>query len=86
VRCTVTLRSHLTQIRMARAIAEALDADGLSQSEFARMAGVSAKHVNQVLGGKAGAQPATLDYWAYLLGREWHFELRVARPDSESSP
>jgi transcriptional regulator with XRE-family HTH domain len=71
---------------MARLIADALAEDGLSQSEFARMAGVSAKHLNQVLNGKAAAAPAQLDYWAFLLGREWHIELRLTEAAFEVAP
>jgi transcriptional regulator with XRE-family HTH domain len=62
--------SH-TSARMARLVADALVADGLSQAEFCRRVGVSAKHLNQVLQGHATANPTTLDYWAFALGRRF---------------
>jgi DNA-binding transcriptional regulator YiaG len=64
--------SHLTVAeQMARQIADALDADGITQAEFARRCGVTTKHLNQVLRGKATARYAQLDYWAFVLGRTW---------------
>lgn len=60
---------------MAELIGAALKEDGISQAEFCRQAGVSTKHLNMVLSGRAAATPATLDYWAFLLGR--HFEIRL---------
>lgn len=60
---------------MAQFIGEALAADGISQAEFCRTVGVSTKHLNQVLQGKATARMATLDYWAFVLG--FHFEVKL---------
>jgi len=63
---------------MAELIGDALKKDGLSQAEFCRRAGVSTKHLNLVLQGKATAYPTTLDYWAFVLNRhfvvtlKWH--------------
>lgn len=54
---------------------EALDAQGITQAELARQAGVSAKHVNLVLNGQAGAQQGQLDYWAWLLGLRFEVAL-----------
>jgi transcriptional regulator with XRE-family HTH domain len=62
---------------MAYLIKDALLEDGLTQTRFAQMAGVSLKHLNEVLRGKAGVQPETLDHWAAVLDREWHIELRA---------
>lgn len=67
----------LTAALMARLLGEAIEADGLTQSEFARRVGASPKHVNQVLTGKAHAYQATLDYWVFVLGREWKIDLVV---------
>ena len=64
-----------TEERMASLIAAALTEDGLTQAEFCRRVGVSAKHLNQVLRGVATARPASLDYWAFALGREFVVEL-----------
>lgn len=60
---------------MAAALLARLEAIDMSQAEFARKAGVSAKHVNQVLLGKASAPLATLDYWAFVLGMRWSVRL-----------
>jgi transcriptional regulator with XRE-family HTH domain len=68
----------LTATIMARLIAEAIEADGLTQAEFARRVGASQKHVSQVLTGKAHAYQATLDYWAFVLGRRWSVDLVAA--------
>lgn len=65
-----------TQQSMARSFAAALTNSGIPQAVFARQVGVSAKHLNQVLHGKATARVAALDYWAYTLGWEWVVELR----------
>lgn len=65
----------LTATLMAQLIAEAIEADGLTQAEFARRVGASQKHVSQVLTGKAHAYQATLDYWAFVLGRRWSVDL-----------
>lgn len=69
---------ELTPRVMGRIIGEALQADGLTQAEFAGMVGCSPKHLNQVITGKAFAQAATLDYWAFVLGRRWSVTLKVA--------
>lgn len=61
----------LTAEVMADLIAAALAEDGLSQAEFARRAGVSAKHVNQVVNRRVTARHAQLDYWAFVLGRRF---------------
>lgn len=61
----------LTEQHMAELIRRALEADGLTQADFARRTGVSTKHLNLVLSGKATARPAALDYWAFALGREF---------------
>lgn len=50
-------------------IGQALEEDGLSQAEFCRRVGVTTKHLNQVLLGKATARLQALDYWAFVLGR-----------------
>jgi len=70
--------------QMAVQIADALDADGMSQAEFARRTGVSVKHLNQVLTGKATARYAQLDYWAFVLDRRWtvHLEAGVGPGDT----
>lgn len=68
--------SGLTAHQMGRLIGQALEEDGLSQAEFCRMVGASAKHVNQVIQGKAVASMAQLDYWAFALGRQWRVALR----------
>lgn len=60
---------------MARLLRERLEAIDMSQAEFARKAGVSTKHVNTVLAGKASAPLATLDYWAFVLGMRWSIRL-----------
>jgi transcriptional regulator with XRE-family HTH domain len=60
---------------MAALLLARLEAIDMSQAEFARKAGVSPKHVNQVLTGKATAPLATLDYWAFVLGMKWSIRL-----------
>ena len=70
--------------QMASQIAEALEADGITQAEFARRTGVTAKHLNQVLRGKATARYAQLDYWAYVLGRSWAVSLQASTEGSET--
>jgi len=72
------MRKHLvssTQMRMSELLREALDQQEISQAELARQAGVSLKHVNQVMNGKAGAQQGQLDYWAWLLGLRFEVTL-----------
>lgn len=64
-----------TQMAMADEISRTLKELGVTQAELARRAGVSFKHVNQVLSGKAGAQVGQLDYWAFLLGKRWKVTL-----------
>lgn len=64
-----------TQEAMANEISRVLEDLGVTQAELARRAGVTAKHVNLVLSGKAGAQIGQLDYWAYLLGKRWKVTL-----------
>jgi transcriptional regulator with XRE-family HTH domain len=70
---------------MAGLLAEAIEADGLTQAEFARRVGASPKHVNLVLNGKAHAYQATLDYWAFVLGRRWHIDLVRATQTARST-
>jgi transcriptional regulator with XRE-family HTH domain len=69
----------VTVEEMARLVGEALAQDGLSQAEFCRRVGVSPKHLNQVLLGRATAYPATLDYWAFVLDRHFTVQLVPGR-------
>lgn len=73
--------STLTTHRMAALIGAALEDRGMSQAQFCRMAGVSTKHLNAVLLGKAAAPLSKLDYWAYLLGCRFDVSL-VDCPDA----
>lgn len=66
---------EMTPDTIARLLREHLEKVDMSQAEFARKAGVSTKHVNQVFTGKAHAPLATLDYWAYILGMRWSIRL-----------
>jgi transcriptional regulator with XRE-family HTH domain len=61
---------------MARLLLDALTDAGMTQAEFARRVGVTEKHVSRVMTGKQFASMETLDYWAFVLGRRWHIELR----------
>lgn len=61
--------------QMADAVARKLREEGLTQAAFCRKAGVSQKHMSQVLRGETAAPLATLDYWAFLLGS--HFEIQL---------
>lgn len=60
---------------MGALIGQALAEDGLTQAEFARRVGVSTKHLNSVIRGRAVATAAQLDYWAFALGRRWSITL-----------
>lgn len=68
-----------TEVAMAMLIAGALRQDGVSQAEFCRRAGVSPKHLNLVLNGKAAGRASTLDYWAWLVGRRFIVQLAEGR-------
>lgn len=65
----------MTGTTMGDLLRKRLESIDMSQAEFARKAGVSAKHVNLVLCGKASAPIATLDYWAFVLGMRWSVKL-----------
>lgn len=71
----------LTPVRMGLLLSERLEELNMTQAEFARRAGVSQKHVSQVLNGVTTAQAATLDYWAYILDCRWEVKL-VEREES----
>lgn len=66
---------RLSAVIMGALVGEALAEDGLAQAEFARRVAVSAKHLNQVIKGRAVATNAQLDYWAFALGRRWVISL-----------
>jgi transcriptional regulator with XRE-family HTH domain len=72
--------TKLTIRAMGGLIGAALDEDGISQAEFARLTGCSAKHVNQVVNGNGTATTSMLDYWAYILGRQWTVNLTPTQP------
>ena len=46
----------------------------MKQAELAKHIGRSEKHVSRVLNGHAGT--AELDYWAFVLGCEFHVEMK----------
>jgi transcriptional regulator with XRE-family HTH domain len=71
---------------MGALIGEALDERGISQAEFCRLAGVSTKHLNEVLRGKAVTPLSTLDYWAWLLGCRFDFQLVTGLPAPPAAP
>lgn len=65
---------------MGAMLSEALKHDGLTQAAFARMAGVSEKHLSQVITGRATAHPKTLDQWAAAIGRRFVVTLQREKP------
>lgn len=72
---------QLTALTMGALIGQALIKDGVSQAEFCRRVGVSPKHLNEVIRGRAVATATQLDYWAFALGRWWDITLRTADSD-----
>lgn len=72
------------QQQMIDLLNAALEADGLTQAELAKRTGHTPKHINQVLTGRKTASPGALDYWAFVLGREWHVELCAPGSEKEA--
>jgi len=70
-----TLIVTLTEHKMAFLIRDALVEQGITQAAFCKMVGVSTKHLNLVLNGKATARSAQLDYWAFVLGKKFSVTL-----------
>lgn len=70
-----SLQRGLTSIHMGELIGTALQDAGITQAEFCRRVGVSAKHLNRVINGHATAHPGQLDYWAFVLGLRWDVQL-----------
>lgn len=66
----------LTRERMALLIKATLDEQGIKQAEFARRAGVTEKHISRTMTGAQFASMEQLDYWAFVLGYQWHIELQ----------
>lgn len=57
--------------QFAAIIIDRLDALGWTQADLAREMGVTPKHINQMLTGKATGSPGMLDFAAFTLGFEW---------------
>lgn len=66
--------NHLSS-SMGALIGAAIDDEGMSQADFARLVGCSPKHLNTVIMGRTSATPAMLEYWAFVLGRKWSVRL-----------
>lgn len=64
---------------MAQAIEAELAERGMTQAAFCRLIGVTPKHLNQVLRGKANARLGQFDRWAAALGLKWTVELTPRR-------
>jgi transcriptional regulator with XRE-family HTH domain len=73
-----------TELAMAEQFRVALKTSGVSQAVFARRVGVSTKHLNQVILGKATARMAALDYWAFVLGFRWSVTMAPLTEDDPS--
>jgi len=67
-------------------LASELRTAGLSQAEAARRLGITAKHMNQMLTGKAPLSLAWADQIAALCGRELLVGSRVRCGDSGETP
>jgi transcriptional regulator with XRE-family HTH domain len=70
---------------MGALIGKTLIDKGISQAEFCRRVGVSAKHLNRVVLGHNVATQAQLDYWAFVLGMTWSVRLVKRRSESGST-
>ena len=57
--------------QFAAVIIERLEELGWTQADLAREMGVTPKHINQMLNGKATGSPGMLDFVAHTLGFEW---------------
>lgn len=57
--------------QFAAIIEKQLEVKGWSQADLAREMGVTPKHINQMLTGKATGSPGMLDFAAFTLGFEW---------------
>lgn len=57
--------------QFAAIIEKQLKVKGWTQADLAREMGVTPKHINQMLTGKATGSPGMLDFVAFTLGFEW---------------
>jgi transcriptional regulator with XRE-family HTH domain len=69
--------------QLAEALADALDAEHISQADLARDMGLSAKHVNHMVNGKSGAL-GMYDFAAHTLSRRWVVTLEYAPQEGEA--
>lgn len=60
--------------QLSAALLAALEADDRTQADLAREMGLSAKHVNHLVNGKAGAL-GIYDFAAFTLGKKWEVRL-----------
>lgn len=64
---------------------DALAEAGFYQADLARLTGLSTKHINQMVHGKAGT-PAAFDYAAFCIGRRWRVSLEPPWEEPHEQP
>jgi transcriptional regulator with XRE-family HTH domain len=69
--------------QFADIITKQLEAKGWSQADLAREMGVTPKHINQMLTGKATGSPGMLDFAAFTLGFEWSVMASEITPEAD---
>ena len=69
-------------LQFANVINDRLVELGWSQADLAREMGVTPKHINQMLTGKATGSPGMLDYAAFVLDFEWSITMKEKNHDS----
>ena len=67
--------------QLSAAITAALHARNMTQADLARQMGLSPKHVNHLVNGKAGSI-GIYDFAAFTLGLEWDVGLRAEDTDT----
>lgn len=69
------MRRPTTLDRMVTQLSRAVRASGLSQTEVARRAHTSGKHLGRVVNGQGQASMDVYDAWARALGCRWEVQL-----------
>ena len=64
-------------IQTRNAISARMEELGWTQADLARETGLTPKHINQIMQGKATGSPVMLDFVAFVLGCEWDVTLRA---------